>query len=552
MSSRQSPFFYLALGLVASACQSPAEYAAEADDEVYALVSERRAALFEDAEALDIEPNPRSLRQRVLAGEVASLEQLGLAQCLEIAAENQRDLQRRQESLYLAALDVTLERWLLGPILAAGADAELLGLGAEAHTASADSSASLTAVLGSGAILVGQIGLNVFRDLLSGEGWQATSNFSLALTQPLLRGAGKLILYEPLTQAERSLVYEVREFERFRRELAVNIAGQLLRILQQADTIENERKNFERVSEIRKRNEALAAAGRLSDIQVDQASQDELSSENRLIDVRQDFESQLDGFKLFLGLPPAIELTVNPGELTRLAAVDLGDEADFRGLEATVAIALARRPDFLVAVDRVLDAERQAQVAADALRLGFDLVSQIDGTSGTNQPLRYNFNQVSWSLGLALDLPVNRLPERNAYRSALITWQRSARDADLARDNIEVALRDDLRNLTARRESFAIQENAVALAAQRVESSELNQKAGRASTRDLLEAQSALVSSQNALTRALIDYTLARLTMVLDMGLLRVTEDGISIENYTGAAVFPSEISLPTGEAITE
>jgi outer membrane protein TolC len=159
---------------------------------------------------------------------------------------------------------------------------------------------------------------------------------------------------------------------------------------------------------------------------------------------------------------------------------------------------------------------------------------------------------VSWSLGLALDLPVNRLPERNAYRSALITWQRSARDADLARDNIEVALRDDLRNLTARRESFAIQENAVALAAQRVESSELNQKAGRASTRDLLEAQSALVSSQNALTRALIDYTLARLTMVLDMGLLRVTEDGISIENYTGAAVFPSEISLPTGEAITE
>ena len=41
-----------------------------------------------------------------------------------------------------------------------------------------------------------------------------------SVTQPLLRGSGSRIVYEPLTQAERDLIYEVRSFERYRRSFA--------------------------------------------------------------------------------------------------------------------------------------------------------------------------------------------------------------------------------------------------------------------------------------------------------------------------------------------
>ena len=53
----------------------------------------------------------------------------------------------------------------------------------------------------------------------------------------------------------------------------------------------------------RERNEELAKAGRLSDIDVGQALQDELSSKNALLGARERLSNQEDDFELFLGLP---------------------------------------------------------------------------------------------------------------------------------------------------------------------------------------------------------------------------------------------------------
>src|SRR5262249_54078197 len=43
--------------------------------------------------------------------------------------------------------------------------------------------------------------------------------------QPLLRGAGQAVTLEGLTQAERNLLYAIRSFARFRKELYVAIAS---------------------------------------------------------------------------------------------------------------------------------------------------------------------------------------------------------------------------------------------------------------------------------------------------------------------------------------
>jgi outer membrane protein TolC len=57
--------------------------------------------------------------------------------------------------------------------------------------------------------------------------------------------------------------------------------------------------------------------------------------------------------------------------------------------------------------------------------------------------------------------------------------------------------------------------------------------AGRAGTRDLLEAQESLLSAQNSATASLIDYTLARMGLYLDMELLRFDETGIRLLDPT-------------------
>ena len=43
----------------------------------------------------------------------------------------------------------------------------------------------------------------------------------LTFVQPFLRGGGRAVTLEPLTQAERNLVYEIRSFARFRQEFVV-------------------------------------------------------------------------------------------------------------------------------------------------------------------------------------------------------------------------------------------------------------------------------------------------------------------------------------------
>jgi outer membrane protein TolC len=54
---------------------------------------------------------------------------------------------------------------------------------------------------------------------------------------------------------------------------------------------------------------------------------------------------------------------------------------------------------------------------------------------------------------------------------------------------------------------------------------------GRVSTRDLLEAQDALLEAQNNVTAALVDHIVAKLSFYRDIGVLQVKPDGMWQEN---------------------
>jgi outer membrane protein TolC len=511
--------------LLAGACQSPDEYKEAADEEVYALVDSERARLGLDAE-FTIEPPESSMRTTLLDG-MELTEPLALLDLLALAAENSRDYQTRKESVYRTALDVTRQRWLLFGIGGAGVDADLSGSGNSAETLDVTPSASLTRVLGSGATIVLGATWNFAKTLPNG-GVQSTVSGLLDVRQPLMRGFGRRILGEPLTQAERDLVYEVRAFERFRRTFGFDVAQRMYRILQQVNRVENEVQNLANLVLLRERNEAMAEAGRLSEIQVDQARQDELRAENRVIVAEVDLGTQLDNFKLFLGLPIETSIAIDPEELDRLAGELLAGSVPDE--DEAVTFALRQRLDYMTVLEQVEDAERKIGVAADALRMGLDLTGGLTSISSeSGQPFDFDLEDLNWSLGVSVDLPVNRLLERNVYRQAVITRNASTRSADQLGDSIVADVRADGRDLRAARENYEIQTSAVDLGRRRIESTKLNLQAGRATTRDLLEAQDALVNSENAATGALIEYTLARLGLFLDLELLQVDEGGIRI-----------------------
>ena len=523
----------LALALTGAAllggCKTPDEYREEADSEVYAILKQRREQLGMEG-AFTIEPPPDSLRQRLIRGEVGHDEEvmvLTLTECLEIAAENSRDYQFSKEDLYLSALDLTLERFEF-QLQSTGTLGVLAGSsGADVTAAGATTSVGFTKLMGNGALLVADLGIDILKNLSLSEGWNPVANVGISFTQPLLRGYGRSIVQEPLTQAERNVVYSVRTFERFRRTFAFDVTNRVYRVLELVAQLENERKNYDNLITLRTRNEALEEAGRMSDIQVDQARQDELRARNRVVLAQRDLQAELDTFKFFLGLPIQTRIAIDPGEVERIPDVSsfqLGLDED-----EAIACALAERLDYRNTTDQQVDAMRKVRVASDALRAGLDFEFDYNVFGTESEFLGFNEEFFIGATDLTLDLPLVRLPERNAYRATLVTLERATRAVEQAGDQITVDLRDQMRDLEAARRTYEIQANSVVLAERRVESAFLNLEAGRASTRDVLEAQEALVTARNARISSLIAFAIIGLSFYRDLELLRVDEEGLRI-----------------------
>ena len=511
---------------LAPACVTPEEHAAAADREAYALLATRRAELFGDTSAFQITADPNSLRGRLLAGEAPPVEPISLNEVLAIAAENSRDFQDRRERLYLTALDLTLERWRLGWIPSGSGDVTTTGEGTASDDVTAGADLGLSRLFGDGGQIIAGIGVDLFRLISSGPDEGSSGVLSLSITQPLLRGAGREIVLEPLTQAERDLVYEVRSYERFRKTFAVDVASRYFQVLRRMDEVKNAELNYTNLATLAERNRALAKAGRLDDLQLDQVKQDELRSEDRLSNTRASLRSSLDDFKFFLGLPIDVELSFDSAELDRFSeeapvAVELQEDI-------LIEVALSSRLDYLTALDQVEDAERRVKVSADALRAGLDFVATSSTGSAAGKPAEFDFKDTSWSLGLGLDLPVGQLPERNAYRSSLISLDSARRSAESFGDSIRVSLRDALREAATAFRTYNIQLESVALAERRVESTNLRLEAGRAEIRDILEAQEALLDSRNSVTNSLVEFQLAKLALYRDTEHLEVGEEGIT------------------------
>lgn len=532
MSHRPRPLPLLAGALLCCllACATPEEHRDEADEEVYALLDARRAELFDHPPGFTAERSADALRRLLLeepADGTALL--LDLTASLSVAAENNRDFQTQREQLYRRALDLTLERWRFGWRPTLDGAATLSGSGDSASSANVGADLGLSRQLGSGATVLGNIGTDLLRAIGNGDGWDAIGSLGLTVTVPLLRGSARAVVMEPLTQAERTLIYEVRAYERFRRTFAVDIATRYFALLRTLDSITNEEANLESLRMLRQRNEAMAKAGRMNDIQVDQARQDELQSEASLINLHEAFGGQVDQFLLQLGLPTGTPIELDRNELAALKSLDGADLIDL-DTDALLALSLERRLDLVTMRDRRIDAERRVQVAAEALRTGLDLEAAVNSTSEEGRPLSFRSGNSPWSLGLGFDLPIDRLPERNLYRTSLLDRDAAVRGEEAMTDSVLVGMRENLRQTRSTAKRYELQLISVQLAEKRVRSAEMKLEAGRSDTRTLLEARRSLLAAQNSATSALIDFALARLSLYRDLELLDVDEGGIHLD----------------------
>lgn len=504
---------------------------------------------------------------------------LALIDALQVAAANSRDYQTRKEDVYRAALDMDLESDEFRNTFTGAWDSlHTRNLAEDATVRGWENSAEggWSLKLKTGATVTANLALDLVKLLTLDR----PSSFGIladaTITIPLLRDAGWHIVTEPLTQAERDVIYALHTLERFKRILAVQVASEYLIVLQQLDQIKNEEDNYRSLIRSTRRASRMSEAGRLQAIEVDQARQDELRARDRWIRAQQSYAQRLDRFKITLGLPTDAEIELDSAELQRLAETakraipaastalpgtspsatapgadapinldppdrETGGPMEMAPSEA-IAVALRRRVDLRTSLGRVYDAQRRVVVAANALEAGLTLktTSRAGARRGLGDASKPNAQlrpeNGLYTFGLNLDLPIERTAERNAYRDSYIALERAARDVQELEDQIKLDIRNALRDLLEARESYKIQAQSVVLAERRVASTELFLEAGRAQIRDVLESQEALISAQNQLTAALVNYRVAELELQRDMGALEIDERGLWNEYQPGKA----------------
>ncbi len=291
--------------------------------------------------------------------------QLSIDEAFRLTMINGRAYQNNLESIYGAALAVTLARFAFAPQFygaigsPAGGSVGTGGLnvpgfgfpagsivpggttfnyathatGTPISTLSIGTVAGFGKVFQNGANVVAGFANEVVFNFFGKHGNQPTvlSALPLNLVLPFLRGGGRAVTLEPLTQAERNLVYQVRTFALFRQQFVVatlvggfipnfgsNIQTQgfvggandpvvgYVNLVEDLQLLENSRRNvvtFENLFRAFTELKEGESSG-LTPLQVDQIQNNLQSARLAYINQRNTFRSDMDGFKEQMGLPP--------------------------------------------------------------------------------------------------------------------------------------------------------------------------------------------------------------------------------------------------------
>lgn len=310
--------------------------------------------------------------------------ELNAESSVQIALLHSPDYQRQLEQLYLSALDVTSQRFQFDTQFFTGAGSNFrtsnqrFGAVRDGDTSfDLTNDASMSRRFATGADLLVNFANEVVWNLSGPNTTAASTVLDFTLLQPLLREGGRDQVLELLTLAERRLLANVRNFERYRRGFYLEIvtgrnndssvsrtggtfaantgaftgfdsgfanlgggggggvpqAGGFFGLLQDQLQIRNLEENIARLGEnlVILENTLIELLTTIPDdpeaiirqrLQIAQARSALLSSQSSLVARRVGFQNSVDSFLRDLGLPPYLCVQIKDPALERFELID--------------------------------------------------------------------------------------------------------------------------------------------------------------------------------------------------------------------------------------
>ncbi|MCS5579245.1 MAG: TolC family protein [Gammaproteobacteria bacterium] len=467
---------------------------------------------------------------------------VSLNDALNLAFQHSKDFQTQKERLYLEALALTFDRYRYVPTFSAAAGGDyrwdsqdkfvqdmqaLTGIENINTSESTFSNTSLGAryLLKSG----GAVALNLtnnFTRFLTGDISEIGAGALIgSFTQPLLRDFGSDIETEALLQAERDLLYRLRDFTRFRKNFAVRVASDYYSVLLNRETSRNYYAGLSATNLSLEREQAFQAEGLTTLLQVGRLEQSSLQADLRWTSSITRYKRRLDNFKILIGLNADDNIMLDDEEMVLITETGM-DSPDI-SLEQATEMAIQTRLDLYTWLDRVQDSARRIELAANSLSPALDLSLVASVPNSTTQNLgELDFENTVYTAGLDLDLPLDTKLERNNYRRSLIDYDAATRDYLLALDDIKLDVLDTWRRMNEARKSYDINVTSVEINERRVEEAELRAELGLGDIQDTVDSQNDLTAARTERVSSLIEHNISKLEFWRDVGLLYVDDNG--------------------------
>lgn len=559
LKSRLQFLALTAAGSLLAACSGTA-YRNSADSETYAAIAGKadlvpgmtEEVAVDEQRAVDLEGMPvNSLSFEFLgdsAGSEINSSVLGLNDALDLAFRHSKDYQTRKERLYLEALSLTLDRYRYAPIFSFNSGGEyqwdmddqfvtdmenLTGIDTPTQRVTASSSEMYQADTSLGVRYLlrggGSVALNLTNNLrrfLSGDVSELSTGALIgSITQPLLRDFGTAIETEALLQAERDLLYELRNFTRFRKSFAVQVASSYYNVLLNRETTKNNYAGLLANNLSLERERAFQAEGLRTLLDVGRLEQATLQQDLRWTTSIARYQRSLDAFKILIGLNAEDAIILDDNEMTLIT--ETGMSAPELDLDRALDLSVQTRLDLYTELDQVQDASRRIDVAANALEpsLGVTLSASVPA-SGNGEFGDVDFDNAVYAAGLDVEMPLDSKAERNTYRRALIDYEAATRAYTLALDNVKLEVIDAWRRMDEAGKGYDINLASVEINERRVEEAELRAELGLGNVQDTVDSQNDLTAARTDLVRSIVDYNISKLEFWRDVGLLYVDDSG--------------------------
>ena len=343
------------------------------------------------------------------------------------------------------------------------------------------------------------------------------SDATLQITQPISRGFGVGGPLRFVRDAESALDDAGHRLRQAETQLVFEVASAYYAVAVQTSLLKVAQAARDRARALREASVALLETGRVSQLDVLRARQQEAQVEARVLDAADglaDAEDRLNlligrrpGQRLLVALPePAPGLQVNAEEsletaLTHRTEVAVADEAVVVQMRAVS----AARNQLLPRVDLGVAVTRRATASSLGASLGL-----------------YDFEPAAFA---SVSMPLDRTAESVALQSALLEKERRERERDAVRDRVSVEVRQAVRRLARSETTLQLARTSVELAEREVEVAAFRYQRGLSNNLDLVSAHNTLQESQAQGIAAQADVALARLALLAATGVLDPRKD---------------------------